>query len=92
MTVHATDTRSVLRHPRRIHRPVNKPHRTGPGPYGGGGHRPGGDSEGRPRRPRRNWPVWAAVLVTVLLAAALTVVGMVAQILANLAGAQLPGA
>ncbi len=41
--------------------------------------------------PRRDWPLVPAVLVVVLLAAFLTWLGMYTQILANLAGAQLPG-
>ncbi len=40
---------------------------------------------------RRDWPLVPAVLVVALLAALLTWLGMYTQILANLAGAQLPG-
>lgn len=50
---------------------------------------PSGGGEG-PRH--RGIPRWLAVLVTAALAALLTYLGMLTQIWANLAGAQLPGA
>ncbi len=60
--------------------------------HAGGGGAPAGKSpNGGGPDPRRDWPLVPAVLVAVLLAALLTWLGMYTQILANLAGAQLPG-
>lgn len=42
--------------------------------------------------PRRGIPRGIALLITAVLAAALTYLGMLTQIWANLAGSQLPGA
>jgi hypothetical protein len=78
---------------------TRRTHRRAPGPPGAAtGHHgddafvPGGGGGGGGRPERRGWPMWAAIVVAVLLAAVLTLTGMVAQILANLAGSQLPGA
>lgn len=51
---------------------------------------PVGPSDGG--RPRRGVPRVLAVLITAAVAAGLTYLGMLTQIWANLAGAQLPGA
>lgn len=60
---------------------------------GGDGHR-GGEvldrGGGRPSPPGE-WPLVPAVIVVVLVGALLTFLGMLTQIWANLAGAQLPG-
>lgn len=76
---------------RRTHRRSPEPPGAGTGHRGGDGFVPGGGGGGG-RPERRGWPMWAAIVVAVLLAAVLTLTGMVAQILANLAGSQLPGA
>lgn len=75
-----------------------RPARRGPGGDGGGRDDHGGrdDGGGPPddggSGPRREWHLVPAVVVAALLAAVLTLLGMYTQILANLAGAQLPGA
>jgi uncharacterized integral membrane protein len=50
-----------------------------------GGPRPGGDGD-------RQLPLGVALLLIILIATLLTMAGMFLQILANLAGAQLPAA
>jgi len=68
--------------------PVVTARRSGGGDGDGQHDHGGGDGDGR-----RGWPVPLAVITTVLLAAALTVLGMVVGgIIPNLSGAQLPGA
>ncbi len=69
-------------------RPVPRP----AGGRGGGGEAgpgPDGDSESGPIR---QWPLVPALIVAMLLAALLTLLGMYTQIMADRAGAQLPGA
>jgi hypothetical protein len=59
---------------------------------GGGDGRADEPGEGGERpSPARAWPVVPAVVVTGIIAALLTAFGMVTQIWANMAGAQLPG-
>lgn len=60
------------------------------GHNGGGGNASRGLQEGG-SGPPQDWPIVPAVVVAVLLAALLTWLGMYAQLLANLAGARLPG-
>lgn len=57
---------------------------------GGGDGRHGDDGGGSDTRP--GWPLWLAVGAVVMVASLLTALGMFSQILANLAGSQLPGA
>ncbi|MPZ60834.1 MAG: hypothetical protein GEU93_05965 [Propionibacteriales bacterium] len=62
-------------------------------PCGAGGDRGGDAGPGGGRGGAQGeWPVWLAVIVVVLFAAMLTLLGMATQIMASLAGSQLPGA
>jgi hypothetical protein len=66
-------------------RPQPQPSRPdGGGPAGTGG---GGGDGGR-----RQWPLLPALLAAAVVGALLTFLGMLTQIWANMAGAQLPGA
>jgi hypothetical protein len=74
-------------------KPSARPVLRAAGSHGGGGDGSGGGGphdDGAGARPQ--WPLVPAVLVVALLAALLTLLGMYTQIMANLAGAQLPGA
>ena len=58
---------------------------------GGDGHADEPGEGGERPSPARAWPVVPVILVTGIIAALLTAFGMVTQIWANMAGAQLPG-
>jgi hypothetical protein len=60
----------------------------------GGGGRDGGeflDRGGDGPRPQKEWPLIPAVIVVTLIGVLLTFLGMLTQMWANMAGAQLPG-
>lgn len=60
---------------------------------GGDGHDGGevlGRGGGRPS-PQKEWPLVPAVIVVTLIGVLLTFLGMLTQMWANMAGAQLPG-
>jgi hypothetical protein len=60
---------------------------------GGGGHPTGaGGDHGDGGGGRRQWPLLPALAAAGLVGALLTFLGMLTQIWANMAGAQLPGA
>lgn len=72
-------------------RRVTIPARTPMVPRGGDGDRVStGDGGGSGSRP--GLPLWLAVTAIILIGSLLTALGMFSQILANLAGSQLPGA
>lgn len=59
---------------------------------GGSGDGGSANDGGGSGRPRQGLPLWLAVTAIVVIGSLLTTLGMFSQILANLAGSQLPGA